>query len=252
MEKSEKKVLAPPYLSWKTFSGFIKSFDQGLPPRIDRSAMSRLSGQNQNQMQNALVYLKLTKADGKPEPLLEKIADSSVPEKQAEYQEHLKTMLKGAYPFLFDGTGDFVLDRSTSAQLDERFRAVGVSGDTVMKCEAFFIAAAQEAGIKLSNLILEAKKKGRKTGSVISARRQPTNKRENNNDNEDENTPPPYIPPIQELPAWYTTFKPAFDLLPKFSLSPKPKWTSAEKQVFLDLVSALTNAYTEIEDKKKA
>jgi len=247
MEKSEKKVLAPPYLSWKTFSGFIKSFDQGLPPRIDRSAMSRLSGQNQNQMQNALIYLKLTKADGKPEPLLERIVESSVPEKQAEYQEHLRTMLKGAYPFLFDGTGDFILERSTSAQLDERFRAVGVSGDTVMKCEAFFIAAAQEAGIKLSNLILDAKKKGRKSGSVVSARRQPAN-RQRENQNGEEETPPPYKPPIQELPAWFSTFKPAFDKLPEFG---KAHWTSVERDKWIVLVTALVDAYVEVDDGKK-
>jgi hypothetical protein len=246
MEQVEKKVLAPPYLSWKTFSGFIKSFNQGLPPRLDRSAMSRLSGQNQNQMQNALIYLKLTKADGKPEPLLEKIVESSIPEKQAEYQDHLKTMLKGAYPFLFDGTGDFVLDRSTSAHLDERFRAVGISGETVLKSEAFFLAAAQEAGIKISGHILDAKKKGRKVGSPVTARKQtPPSSRLGDNPLAGNGSSGGTGMQI-DLPRWYETFKPAFDKLPDFD---DPHWTSAARDKWLNLVKALADAFVEVDSE---
>lgn len=246
MDKTEKKP-APPYLSWKTFIGFVKSFDQGLPPRIDKSAMSRLSGGNQNQMVGALNYLKLIKADGKPERLLEQLAESAVPEKQAEYKLHLTTMLKGAYPYLFDGTGDFDLERSTSASFDEKFRAAGVSGETIQKCEAFFTAAAQEAGIKISRLILDAKKKGpkRPTGSGIS---KPKNNSRKENDYEEEENPPYQKPPVIELPLWYSTFKPAFDKLPEFD---KAHWTSVERDKWISLVTALVDAYVNVVDDGK-
>jgi hypothetical protein len=253
MEEQDKpKKLAPPYLSWKTFIGFVKSFEQGLPPRIDKSAMSRLSGGNQGLMTNALIYLKLMKADGKPEPLLESIVDSIHPDKKAEYQEYLKTMLKNAYPFLFDKTGDFDLERSTSAHFGEKFEAQGVRGETVEKCEAFFISAAQEAGMKISPHILDAKKKGPKR--VFSSN--VANPKPNRNDGKQNDNPPPPPadpkPPVQELPAWYLTYKPAFDLLPKFSTNPRPKWTSGEKDNFINLITALTTAYIELDDKKKA
>jgi hypothetical protein len=254
MEETDKvKKLAPPYLSWKTFIGFVKSFDQGLPPRIDKSAMSRLSGGNQNQVSNALTYLNLVKADGRPEPLLEQIIDSLSPERKAEYQDHLKTMLKNAYSFLFDGTDNFDLARSTSAQFDEKFRAEGVTGETVQKCEAFFIAAAQEAVIPISRLILDAKKKGPKRVISGGTSRSRFIKPDPKDHDETPLSPPADPkPPVQEFPIWYLTYKPAFDLLPKFSTNPKPKWTVEEEENFINLVKALTTAYIERADKKKA
>jgi hypothetical protein len=249
-EQDRSKKLAPPYLSWRTFIGFVKSFDQGLPPRIDKSAMIRLSGGNQNLMTNALIYLKLTNSEGRPEKLLEQIVDATSPEKQAEYKEHLKTMLKGAYTFLFDGVGDFDLERSTSASFDEKFRAEGVSGDTVQKCEAFFIAAAQEAGIKISRLILEAKRKGPKRASPSGSSRPKFTKPDGKPQEEKETLPPPEKPKpsIEELPAWYSTFKPAFNKLPDFN---KAHWTSAEREKWIVLVTALVDAYVEVDDGKK-
>jgi hypothetical protein len=251
MEEGDKtKKLAPPYISWKTLIGFIKSFDQGLPPRIDKSAMSRISGGNQNLLINALTYLKLIKADQSPEILLENIVDSLSLAEKTEYQDHLRMMLKKAYPFLFDGSANFDLARSTAAHFDEKFRAEGVSGETVGKCEAFFISAAQEAEIPISRLILEAKRKGPKRPSFGGSPKPKANK----SDAKQRETPPPADPepPRQELSGWFVTYKPAFDLLPKFSTNPRPKWTAQDEENFLNLVKALTTAYIEREDKKKA
>lgn len=248
METSEKK-LSPPYLSWKTLIGFLRSFDQGLPPRIDKSAMNRLSGGNQSLVVNALTYLKLINGDGKPERLLVQIVDSFPIEKQADYKKHLETMLRNSYPFLFDGAGDFDLERSTSAQFDEKFQAEGVSGETVQKCEAFFVSAAQEAGIKISRLILDAKKKGPKRAST-SAASKPKGNSKSDVKHQEEKTPPPadIKPTVQELPAWYSTFKPAFDKLPEYG---KAHWSIAEREKWIVLVTALVDAYVEVDDAKK-
>lgn len=248
MEQSEKK-LSPPYLSWKTFISFLRSFDQGLPPRIDKSAMNRLSGGNQNLMINALTYLKLIKSDGQPERILEQIVETFSPDKQADFKKHLGTILQSAYPFLFDGTNNFDLERSTSAQFDEKFRAEGVSGETVQKCEAFFVSAAQDAGIKVSRLILDAKKKGPKRISTGGAPKPKNNNKPDNKQEEKPATPAGYTPPpAQEIPAWYSTFKPAFDKLPNFE---KAHWTSVEREKWIKLVTALADAYVEVDDNKK-
>jgi hypothetical protein len=249
MEEQDKvttpKSNTPPYISWKTFIGFIRSFEQGLPPRIDKSAMNRLSGGNQGQVTNTLTYLKLVKTDGKPEPLLERIVDSLKPDKQADYQELLKTMLKNAYVFLFDGTGDFDLERSTSAQFDEKFRGQGVTGETVQKCETFFIFAAKEAGIKISRFILDTKRKGPKQPSTGAATKQKGTKQEIK---PKEETPPPYSSPKQDLPIWYSTFKAAFDKLPAFG---EAHWTSAEREKWLTSITALVDLYVEVNNGKK-
>jgi len=240
------KPATPPYVSWKTFIGFVKSFEQGLPPRIDKSAMSRLSGSAQGQVLNALIYLKLIKPDGKPEPLLERIVESLKSEEKEGYQELLRTMLKNAYTFLFDGSGDFDLERSTSAQFDERFRAQQITGETVEKCETFFNFAAKEAGIKVSRFILDAKRKGPKQASSGASKPKST---KNDGAKPQDETPPPYTPPKPvELPVWYTTFKPAFDKLPAFD---KAHWTSAERDKWIVLVTALVDAYVDVDDAKK-
>jgi len=243
MEQQEKK-LAPPYMSWKTFVGFLEGFNQGLPPRLDKSAMSRLNGINQNLMMNTLTYLHLITADSKPEPLLEQIVNSFGPENQVEHKRYLDTMLRGAYPFLFDRTEDFDLERSTSAHFDSKFTSQGVSGDTIQKCEAFFTAAAKEAGIKISSLILASKRKGPKRVSLGSPRVKigNTGKRE-----EELFRPPVENPPFQELPKWYTTFKPAFDKLPPFD---NPHWTLDDRSRWIAALSSLLDLYISLDKEE--
>ena len=248
MENSEKKSQIPPYFSWKTFSGYIKSLHQSLPSRIDRSAMRNLNGSNQNIMMNALIYLKLIQSDGTPEKVLEEIVEASIPEKQSLYQEHLRMMLQGAYPFLFDGSNSFNLERSTSAQFDEKFRATGASGETVKKCEAFFIAAAQEAGMKLSPHILDAKKRGPRKNLSTKVRAPKNDHNQEvvtdfshsfpSSSNGDE---PNFI-----LPKWYENFKAVFEKLP--DADKDPHWSEAERKKWIAALSALLDLYIRIDD----
>ena len=57
-------------------------------------------------------------------------------------------MLPVAYKFMADGSID--LSRATGAQVEEKFRAYGVTGETVIKSMSFFIAACREAGVPVS------------------------------------------------------------------------------------------------------
>jgi hypothetical protein len=247
MDKQEKKNLAPPYMSWKTFSGYIKSLYQTLPPRIDKSAMSRLNGSNQNIMMNALIYLKLIQNDGTPEKLLEDIVESSTPTSQNLYQGFLQEMLKGAYPFLFNGTNAFNIEKSTSQQFDEKFRTTGITGDTIQKSETFFIAAAQEAGIKLSPHILDAKKRGRR--KVITQKNKPPKGEKQGNGSDNPSIYPP--PSLNEKPPafseWYERFKPVFDKLPNLET---PKWTRYDRDKWIAALSALLDLYVDIKDQE--
>jgi hypothetical protein len=245
--KNSPKKLTPPYLSWKTFVSYIESMRQAIPPRIDKSMMTRLSGLNQSLMMNSFLYLDLIDKEGVLSPTLTQLIETSATEKRGEFKAILNKVLLSSYSFLFDSTGTFDLAKSSSGDFDKKFEAQGVSGQTVGKCEAFFIAAAKEAGIKLSPYILDVKRRGPKGGSS-------SRTRNNKNDGkQNDETPPPPIenpkPPVQELSVWYLTFKPAFDKLPKFG---EAYWTSAQREKWIALVTATVDAYVEVDDGKKS
>jgi hypothetical protein len=142
METSDKKP-APPYLSFTTLNSFIDGLGVHMPTRIDKSLMGSMSGGSQAALVSALDYLGL-RADEKPTKALEDLAAA----KGADRGPLWKKLIVAKYPFLFvDG---FDLKRATQSELDERFRAEGISGETIRKCVAFFMAAAQVAGIEVS------------------------------------------------------------------------------------------------------
>lgn len=148
------KPLVPPYLSYKTFRAFIDSLRQGMPNRIDRSLMGTMSGAVQGGLTAALRYLYLIGDQGAPTEHLIQLVNSE----GADHQRVLREILIAGYAFLFaDG---FDLTNATSLAFEERFREVA-SGDTVRKCEAFFLAAAQDADIPISRHILARGARGR-------------------------------------------------------------------------------------------
>jgi hypothetical protein len=167
MAESEKKLI-PPYVSWRTFSSYIQSLQQAIPPRIDKSGMANLSGTNQAWMMSTLKYLKLIREDGTPENELRQLVAAFGPDRRDEYREILQAILRNAYPYLFDGSGSFDLASSTPSHFSEKFKKQGASGDTVRRCESFFITATKEAGITISPHILAARKRGRRTGQASS------------------------------------------------------------------------------------
>jgi len=245
--KSNPKKLSPPYISWKTFINYLESMRQAIPPRIDKSMMTRLSGINQSLMMSTLLYLGLIDKDGILSTALTQLIENSAPEKRAEFKTTLNKVLQSSYYFLFDTTGAFDLATSSSGDLDKKFEAQGISGQTVGKCEAFFITAAKDAGIKLSPYILEVRRRGPKGGTASGKAKSSKEKKDYSENGTGARIPPEN--PI-EFSRWYATFKSAFDLLPEFSTNPKPRWTSNEKQNFLNLVTAIITAYTDVNDKK--
>lgn len=190
--------------------------------------------------------------------------------KEVERKALLVTMLKNAYPFIFDGSKDFNLERSTSASFTEKFKAEGVNGETVAKCEAFFLAIAQDAELKVSKLILDARKKGpkrtfsakvklplkgdakRRTADTQQQNFPEYGKRDGsggaksdsggsgNGNNGNGGTPPPL------LPQWYSNFEPVFRKLP--DADKNPHWTKAERDKWLVAFSGLLDLYIEVDN----
>jgi hypothetical protein len=170
MEPKEKRT-APPYLSFTTLNGFIDGLGVHMPTRIDKSLMKSMSGASQAALVAALDYFKLRDGEKPSNRLVELAALSG-----ADRAPMWKSLLADGYPFLFsDG---FNLKRATQGELDEKFRAEGVTGETVRKCVAFFMAAAQAAGLEVSPHFRSVKSRAPRSRGGPSASRSKKPKRE--------------------------------------------------------------------------
>jgi hypothetical protein len=141
----------PPYLSFRTFSGFIEGLRKSVPNRVDRSVMPSFSGSNQSQILATLRYLELISPKGVPTEKLSGLVESE----GIKFRKNLREVLVRSYPFLFKG---FDLQRATIDELTERFTEAGAMGDTVRKCVSFFLAAAKRAELEISPFMLNRRR----------------------------------------------------------------------------------------------
>ncbi len=156
-----KHQLLPPYVTYRTFSGYLDFLkENGVPARIDPSTLPGLSSTVQRQLTHALRYLELIDDDGTPLESLSELVQSDGSQRQA----FLSETLERAYGFLLgSGRRSFDLAKATPDQLAERFPAGGHSGDTVRKSQGFFLSAANDAGITVSPFIKASKERSGRT-----------------------------------------------------------------------------------------
>jgi hypothetical protein len=163
MAEPDSKPKIPAYISHKPFTKFINDLELvGLPNQIDKSMMQKMSGSGQSALLGSLEFLRLIDSKGIPTESFHQLIDAKGDSRKAI----LRSVIEGAYPFLFGGGLD--LKRATTKQVEEAFRDQGISGSTVVKCIAFFLAAAKEAGIAVSPLVKTptlARPAGRRTAS---------------------------------------------------------------------------------------
>lgn len=144
----------PPYVSYKTYRGFLEGLGDLLPSRIDRSLMSSMSGGTQSHLQQALRATGLVGEEGVPTERLRNLHRATDDERKAA----LHGIVRSTYPFLWESPFD--LRATTSQHLDEQFRNnTGATGSTVERCVNFFKAIAQDAGIELSPHIQKPKRR---------------------------------------------------------------------------------------------
>jgi hypothetical protein len=148
IEQTKTPNPIPPYVPFKTFKSFISGLREmgAVPGRIDRSLMYNQSGAVQGQLMAALKYLDLITANGTPTDYLKKLVGAT---EGAEQKTALRDVLTHSYGFLF-GTTDFDPRHATSSQLSHAFSETGATGETVRKCVAFLLLAAQDAEMPLS------------------------------------------------------------------------------------------------------
>jgi len=110
----------------------------------------------------ALKVLQLVDADGHPQPVLEELVFAE--------GERRRSLLRGLLEDYYKPVFRLDLARATKNQFHEAFRSFGAREGVLAKCEAFFIRAAQDAGIRLSSYILAGRHQGRRKQSASRGR----------------------------------------------------------------------------------
>jgi len=147
MASNKEKPATPPVISHISLTTFLNTLrDAGtVPARIDKTLMPKASGSQQSGMIAALRYLGLIDDSGKPKehfkPLV--LADDEA------RKPTLQQIFQDSYAFLFEDP-EFDLSHASAGQMTEKFRSLGISGSTLTKTIAFFLAAAKEYGIPVS------------------------------------------------------------------------------------------------------
>jgi hypothetical protein len=137
----------PPYIPFATLLTFLKDLKtNGLPPQIDKSVMTKLSGGTQGQLKVALRSLGLMK-DNKPTDDMEALVNAL---DTPEFEPMLLKLLERTYPYVFA----LDLMSATPTMFADAFKVTGAKEDVSRKCRTFFLHAAKRAGVPLGNRIL--------------------------------------------------------------------------------------------------
>lgn len=142
----QNKVTTPPYVSFNTFRNLLDWLSsEGVPLRMDRSFwQSKFSGSTGTQLMAALRFLDLLTGE-QPSSDLEGIVHAPADERRVILRE----LLKDAYTTVpFDE-----LDRATPAMVRGWFGTYPVDGHTLRKSISFFVNAAREAQLPMSNAV---------------------------------------------------------------------------------------------------
>ena len=142
----------PPYISFNTFKTLLYWLEkEGVPLRIDRSFWKeKFSGANGSKLMGGLRFLGLLDGD-KPTKELEILVSSSLGDERSQIFVNILTKSYRNIPFE-------ELARATPNMIKEWFRVYPVDGHTLRKATTFFINAAREAQIPMSNSIIKMTK----------------------------------------------------------------------------------------------
>lgn len=150
-EPTAGSVRMPPYISFQTFTMFLKELKtNGLPPQIDKSVMAKMSFGQQNQMKMAFRSLGLMEGD-KPTDRLRALVDALDTPK---FDELLLSLMHETYPYVFA----LDLMEATPTMFADAFKVTGAKEDVSRKCRTFFLHAAKKVGLQLGQRL--------QTGSV--------------------------------------------------------------------------------------
>ena len=169
MPKSAQVVRGntPPYVPYPSFRTLIQDLHEHgpLPSRIDRSVLTRFSGITGTQLLTALRFLSLIDEHGHPTDRLNELVGSYETD---AWPGRVSEMLREQYAPLFS----LDLASASASHFSETFRKTFQGAESVQrKAVGFFLGAAKEAGIVISERVLEGRKPRPLNGSTSPRRR---------------------------------------------------------------------------------
>ena len=145
------RLAPPPYISFTTFRS-LRSWlrEEGVPLRFDRSFWQvKFSGSNGTQLVAAMRFLRLL-VDDSPTKALDTMVNSTI----EEWRMILRVILTESYVIVpFEE-----LPRATPAMVRQWFSNYPIDGHTLRKAISFFVNAAKEADIPMSNAVAKMAK----------------------------------------------------------------------------------------------
>jgi hypothetical protein len=144
--KSDSTV-TPPYPPWPTFKGFFATLkNTAIPPQIDSSVMSRMSGSAQQQVRAALSFFGLVGITGNVQPDLRVLVNAI--DDEAAWKDAWTAVFFDHYNSII---GDLDLDSATLKQLVDCFRdRGGVTGSVLRKALRFYLDGLAATGSTFS------------------------------------------------------------------------------------------------------
>ena len=238
-EQTEAKPASPPYIPYLTFKNFIQWLEtDGIPLQFDRTAWEKkYSGSTGPQLLTGLRFLGLLKGE-RPTSELDCVMNAQGDDRNAL----LRDTFQRSYNIInFDD-----LPRATPGMLRNWLTQYGIEGDTVRKAESFFVNAAKDLDIPISNSLRK----------MARNRPQGTTKRSSRRDTKPSQSTPPV--PEQDVKPQYprelTDRAEAQDSLMLWGLfkrlpTPGKEFTISQREAWLEAAKTLFNL--EYEDGKE-
>jgi hypothetical protein len=144
-DQGRPKGNLPPYISFRTLTGFAQKLKETtVPGRIDSSVLRSYAGSVARQLVLTLKWLQLIDGNGATNDRLKKlVAVFGTP----EWKKVLWDLIHEVYQPVI---GNLDLETGTHQQLLEAFRKVGADGVVLERAVAFFLAALKETGRTVS------------------------------------------------------------------------------------------------------
>jgi hypothetical protein len=144
MNEDPPELPKPPYLSFVTLKNFLSNMKKGvIPTRIDKHAMPGLSGGAQSYLLGALRFFRLIDDKGVPHERLHDLVFGDDEKQKATWM----ILFNECYHPIMSGLD---LERAGVGEVLERFGNRGFTGETLKKCQAFFVSVADAAGVELA------------------------------------------------------------------------------------------------------
>lgn len=152
-EKEGESRLLPPYVSFQSVKTALAQFKEHVTPdRIDRSVLANFSGAVGGQILTAFRFLGLTDDSGHSTDELRALVKAFGTD---DWPTTLAAILRKAYAPIFS----LNLQSCSPGQFMEKFKASYQGADEVIrKSVTFFLNAASDAQIPISNFIMKARK----------------------------------------------------------------------------------------------